>query len=200
MKILAELSTSVSYLKSSETQLLRKHDDNTSVNLYHQSTYVKSDRAQVSLTYNKKGVLENLSNNEKVDQKQIHLRREAALLQIQKQLMAFLNIAGTVYEEVNSEQSSDPLDLIKYFEDNPDDLAKIQSGEIPEYFGKEQAGQRILDIWLIPDSDGNVDIDNARENINKAYSEILEMFGGKLPKLVLETQKYIMQKLDEYKK
>jgi len=89
--------------------------------------------------------------------------------------------------------------LADHLAEHPGDLAKVADGQVPEYFGVEATGQRILGIWL-PSYDGQSDraawAKEAKGYIQQAYDEVAGMFGG-LPQLVLDTREYVMQELDE---
>jgi len=91
-------------------------------------------------------------------------------------------------------------DLADYLKEHPGDLEKAANGQVPEYFGVEATGQRILDIWL-PGYDGQSDraawVKEAKGYIQQAYDEVASMFGG-LPQLVLDTREYVMERLDEF--
>ena len=95
-------------------------------------------------------------------------------------------------------EETDPIGLGDYFANNSEDWEKVQNGIVPEYFGVEKTAQRILDIWVPKNPNGPIDVDYVKGYINQAYSEVAQMFGGKLPQLVLDTQQYIMERLDEY--
>lgn len=99
-----------------------------------------------------------------------------------------------------SQNPDDPIGLNAYFAAHPEDWEKIGLGEIPDYFNVENTGQRILDIWIGTEPpDANVDewIEEVKSLIGQAYDEISAMFGG-LPQLVLDTQAYVYERLDQY--
>lgn len=86
------------------------------------------------------------------------------------------------------------------------DFLKSHSGvdfdssiDIPEYFNVENTGQRMLDI-LTAGTEGDEFTDDwieaKKSLVNKAYSEVTKMFGT-LPQIVLDTQDYVLGKLDE---
>ncbi len=99
-----------------------------------------------------------------------------------------------------SQNPEDPIGLNAYFSEHPEDLEKIGQGEIPDYFNIENTGQRILDIWIGSEPpDANVEewVEEVKGLIGQAYGEISGMFSG-LPQLVLDTQSYVNDRLDQY--
>ena len=187
----------------------QEREDRKSFSVTKEGARFTKTKDIVSLnTYNRKGEITKPATEEKEDPKVI-ANKEAIMREIWRQAYALLQEV-TAKLDSSSEfkaglneiaeytgNSEDPFGLGAYFAENPDGLEKVRAGIIPDYFSVETTAQRILDIWLPPSGGEDVDIDFVKGNISQAYAEVAGMFGGKLPQLVLDTQDYIMNKLDE---
>ena len=172
-----------------------------------ENQFIKSETDYVAPTYNKSG---KISTTQTSQNSRLITSREAIVREIWQQtyqILRQISIALESASEVDKgldeilkdpKNENDPFGLASYFINNPEDWQKVQSGNVPDYFNVENTGNRILDIWLPKNEVNEVDIEFVKSSINRAYSEVAGMFGGKLPQLVLDTQEYVLQKFDEY--
>ena len=90
--------------------------------------------------------------------------------------------------------------LKNYFEENPEDLKKIEQGEIPDYWNQENTAKRIFDIALLGYKDGmdkKEFFHKSSKIVEQAYSEV-EKIVGKLPDLVNNTKDAVLKGLQEF--
>jgi hypothetical protein len=91
--------------------------------------------------------------------------------------------------------------LKEYFEENPEDLEKIEAGEVPEYWNKENTAKRIFDIAVQSyqkDISREDFYENSSKMVKQAYAEVEKMVGN-LPDLVNETKDAVLKGLEEFR-
>lgn len=93
-------------------------------------------------------------------------------------------------------------ELNTYFAENPEALAEIKSGNMPEYWNVQNTSKRMFSI-VMAGYDGSSDVssfyDKAVDFVNQAYGEVKEMIGFEFPQLVLDTKEALMNGLEQFK-
>ena len=126
------------------------------------------------------------------------------VLAIQKQIDAQVKELTQHYKKIfeSSETGKNAQKSLKtYFDENPEDLEKIEQGEIPEYWNQENTAKRIFDIAVQGYEDGDdkeAFYEKTVKMVKQAYSEVEEMVGG-LPDLVIDTKNAVLKGLEEFR-
>jgi len=195
--------------KTKDTQEKSKETKRTEYNS-EKLTFTRMMNERLFEFYNQKGQVSQQTEEVVEDNNQDLTDRESIRKEVWRQTYALLQEA-TARLQTGSKSASydkngriageemDPFGIGAYYADHPDDWKKVQLGIVPDYFNVENTGKRILDIWMPQDGTAMdaAGVERARQNIIKAYSEVSEMFGNKLPQLVLDTKEYILEKLSE---
>ncbi|HPG40049.1 MAG TPA: hypothetical protein PLP19_09790 [bacterium] len=195
--------------KTRDTQEKSKETKSTGYNS-EKLTFTRMMNERLFEFYNQKGQVSQQTEEVVEDNNEDLTDRESIRKEVWRQTYALLQEA-TARLQTGSKSASydktgriageemDPFGIGAYYADHPDDWKKVQLGIVPDYFNVENTGKRILDIWM-PQDGAVLDaagVEHARQNIIKAYSEVSEMFGNKLPQLVLDTKEYVLEKLSE---
>jgi len=195
--------------KTKDTQEKSKETKRTEYNS-EKLTFTRMMNERLFEFYNQKGQVSQQTEEVVEDNNQDLTDRESIRKEVWRQTYALLQEA-TARLQTGSKSASydkngriageemDPFGIGAYYADHPDDWKKVQLGIVPDYFNVENTGKRILDIWMPQDGTAMdaAGVERAIQNIIKAYSEVSEMFGNKLPQLVLDTKEYILEKLSE---
>lgn len=196
--------------KTRDTQDKRKETKSTEFNS-EKLTFTRMMNERLFEFYNQKGQVSQQTEIVKDNNDDDLTDRESIRKEVWRQTYALLQEAtaslqtgaknGNEYDKTGRlfGEEMDPFGIGAYYAEHPDDWKKVQLGIIPDYFNVANTGQRILDIWM-PQDGATLDaagVERARQNIIKAYSEVSEMFGNKLPQLVLDTKEYVLGKLAE---
>jgi len=106
--------------------------------------------------------------------------------------------SGTDQEILN--QSRELLE--KWYQQTPDGLQQVKQGQIPDYWGVQQTGQRIFDILVTAfaaNGEAGEDFyEKAKNVLDQAYGDAGRIFGN-LPGLVTDTRDALFQALDAVK-
>ncbi len=106
--------------------------------------------------------------------------------------------SGTDQEILN--QSRELLE--KWYQQTPDGLQQVKQGQIPDYWGVQQTGQRIFDVlvsaFAASGEAGEDFYDQAKNVLDQAYGDAARIFGN-LPGLVTDTRDALYQALDAVK-
>lgn len=120
--------------------------------------------------------------------------------QIDDQVKEITEYYNKIFNE-NIESQNTKKSLKEYFEENPEDLEKIEQGEVPEYWNKENTAKRIFDIALQSfneDSSREDFYESSTKMVKQAYAEV-EKLVGDLPDLVNATRESVLKGLEEFR-
>jgi len=159
-------------------------------------SFTKSEPAKVDI-YNNLGKMQEVRKNEGTLLDSFISMRETVNSQLNVLLDSFSQTEGS---SSLTEKTKDELSI--YFDENPEALEQVASGDIPEYWNVENTAGRMFEIVMAGVTD-ETDRENfytkAVDFVNRAYDEVKEMIGFEFPSLVQQTKEALLNGLEQYK-